>query len=77
MARLFEHLFSNGEQRRQNHEFKRGRRIDVNGEIELGRLLDRDIAGLCPNAEFYRPCRRLVGTDVKSGPYDMRPPAST
>src|SRR4051794_2239196 len=46
LAHSFDHLVGAGEQRRWHIEAKclGGRQID--GEIELGRLLDRNIAGL-------------------------------
>jgi hypothetical protein len=75
---LFDQLVSACEQRRRHRNPKRlcGRNID--DEIELGRLLDRDLSGLRP--------RRILSDEVggarwsrsgKLGPYDIRPPAST
>jgi len=45
---LFNHLVGAGEQRRRHVEAERLRHDQVNGEVELGRLLDRKIGGLRP-----------------------------
>ena len=46
--RLFDHLIGAGQQRLRQVEAKRLRSLHVDDEIELGRLLDRDVSWLCP-----------------------------
>jgi len=43
----FDDFVRGSEQRRWNGEAERGCRLDVNGKIKLGRLLNRNVAGLC------------------------------
>ena len=50
---LFDHLVGGSEQRGRHGEFKRLGGLEIDDEIEFGRLLDRDIAGL-------RPAQNLV-----------------
>src|SRR6516164_4802198 len=45
-AASFDHFIGGGEQFRRHNESERGRGVDVNGKIELGRLLNGNIAGL-------------------------------
>ena len=44
----FDHLVGAGEQRRRDVQAERLRGRKVDDEVELGRLLDRDVGGLCP-----------------------------
>jgi hypothetical protein len=50
---LFDQLVGGSEQRGRNGESKRLGGLEIDDEIEFGRLLDRDIAGL-------RPAQNLV-----------------
>jgi hypothetical protein len=45
---LFDHLVGEHEQVVRNSEAERIGGLEVDNEIEFGRLLDRDIARLCP-----------------------------
>src|SRR5262249_28584397 len=45
---LFDHLIGASEQRRRHVETERLGRSQIDDEIESGRLLDRDVPGLCP-----------------------------
>ena len=45
-AASFDHLVGEREQRRRDGEAKGLGGLEIDDEIELGRLLDRDIAGL-------------------------------
>src|SRR5262245_52344998 len=45
---LFDHPVGAGEQRRRNYETERSRRDQVDNQIELGRLLDRQVGGFGP-----------------------------
>src|SRR5437660_4341423 len=44
----FNDFVGGGEQFRRHSETERGCCVDVNGKIELARLLNRDVAGFCP-----------------------------
>jgi len=57
--RLFDHLVGAGEQRRRNFEAERPGGDQINDEIELGRLFDRDVARL-------RAAQNLI--DILGGP---------
>ena len=46
LARLFDHLVGDGEQRRRRRETKRLGLSQVDDQLEFGRLLDRDFARL-------------------------------
>src|SRR5438105_1940154 len=47
MARLFDHLVGEREQLVWNIEVERPRRLDVDDQLELGRLHDREIGWPC------------------------------
>jgi hypothetical protein len=42
-----DHLVGAGEQRRGHFDAERFGRLEVNRKIDFGRLLDRDVGGLC------------------------------
>ena len=51
--------------------------LEIDDEIEFGRLLDRDVGGLRPAQNLID---QLGGAPKRSGklaPYDSRPPATT
>ena len=48
VIQLFDHLVGAGEQRRRHFQANRLRHDQVNDEVELGRLLDRDVGSLGP-----------------------------
>ena len=50
---LFDHLVGDDEQRWRNGEAKRFGSLEIDRQLEFGRLLDRDIAG-------FRPVQNLV-----------------
>jgi hypothetical protein len=60
---LFDHLVGDGEQRRWNFEAEYFGGGEVNDEIELGRLLDRQVARL-------RPAQNLVDEVGSAPPQD-------
>jgi hypothetical protein len=59
----FNHLVGAGEQRRRNFEAERLRHDQVNDEVELGRLFDRDIARLRPAKSCRLSRRRAAEVD--------------
>ena len=44
---LFDHLVGKGKQRRRKREVERFRRLEIEHQLEFGRLLNRQIAGFC------------------------------
>src|SRR5262245_55758266 len=52
IAKLFDHLVGAGEQHRGNFKTESLRGCQIDNEIELGRLLDRDVARLRSPQDF-------------------------
>jgi len=46
-AWLLDHLVGEGKQRWRNREVERLRRLEIEHQLEFGRLLNRQIAGFC------------------------------
>src|SRR5205807_342167 len=46
LAHSLDHLIGGGEQRRRHGETQRPRGLEIDGEIEFGRLLDRELGHL-------------------------------
>jgi hypothetical protein len=63
---LFGHLVGAGKQRRREVEPEVSRRRKIDDELEFGRLLDRQIAGLCSvrdlDQNVHHPFRHLFET---------------
>jgi hypothetical protein len=57
-ARLFDHLVDAGEQRRRHGQAKRLRGLEIDDQIEFGRLLDWNI---------LRPCATQYPVNVRCG----------
>ena len=76
-AALFDHLVGGGEQRQWNGESERLRGLEIDRELEFVGLLHRQIGGVraFENAVYILPKRRKMS--AVSGPYIMRPPATT
>jgi hypothetical protein len=53
-SELFDHLVGTGEQRHRYLETESPSGLEIDGEIELGRLLDRQIARLLALEDFAR-----------------------
>src|SRR6187200_1716040 len=48
LAHLLDHLVDAGEQRRRHGETERLRRLEIHGQVEMRRLLDREVGWLRP-----------------------------
>ena len=61
---LLDHLVGAGEQRRRNVDAKRLRGLEIDHQLELGRLLDRQIGGLFADlpARLWQLSVRMVVT---------------
>ncbi len=64
MASLFDHLVGTGKQRGRHFEAERLRGLEIDGKIEFGRLLDRDVDRIRAAQNFIDIVAALVTNDV-------------
>src|ERR1700687_5904594 len=63
--RSFDHLVGDGQQCRGDCEAKRRRRLEVDDQLELGRLFDRQLAGIRALEDFvYVKCGSPKGPSI-------------
>ena len=75
-SRLFDHLVGEHEEVMRNSEAECFGGLEMDDEIKLGRLLDRDVGGLRP-ADLWTNSAARRNRSAKLAPYENRPPATT
>ena len=77
LAHLFDHLVGKHEYVMRNSKPERFGGLEIDDEIEFGRLLDRQVAGLRPAQNLSTNSAARRNRSGKLAPYDSRPPATT
>jgi hypothetical protein len=77
IARLLDHLLGCSKQSQRHVETKRLSRLEIDPGLEFRRRLDRQLSRLFTAQYAIHVSCGLADISVKSGPYEIGPPAST